>query len=734
MDLFQSSPQNEPLAARMRPRTLDEYIGQDHIVGKGRLLRRAIKADQLSSLIFYGPPGTGKTTLARVIAGTTSSRFLSLNAVLSGVKQVREAITEAQELRDLHGRRTILFVDEVHRWNKAQQDALLPWVENGTIILIGATTENPYFEVNSALVSRSRIFQLKQLQSEDLFGVARQALADRERGYGRWKVTFEEGALEHLVKTADGDARSLLNSIQLAVETTPAVYPPPEGSEIVISSDTAEESIQKKVVLYDKEGDYHYDTISAFIKSIRGSDPDAALYWMARMVKAGEDPRFIFRRMVISAAEDIGMADPQALVQVNAAAQAYDRVGLPEGQFHLTQAALYLATAPKSNSSLAFFDAVKVVEEEAAREVPNHLRDPSRDKHGFGHGEGYNYPHAYRDHWVAQAYLPEGLKGRIFYQPSSQGYEEGIQQDVIRRRELQMAAMIEESLENLSFSPGDKERDAWMRRTRGEAGRFLKDLRTAMFSCRQAERHHKILIWRETSGLLLWEAWRQVPEGGVCAWFPDQKNRDLCEHFTRSLPESERPLFYGGNPEKALDSVNEIREQNGFFEWIFTRDWLSRLPADAWLSEWESLKTLFKPGAVLISAEPLPPMNSRLSHFLTEGERDLKDWQEILQAEDRIYRERYPGLESEEAIQKVFTEGGATAVSTSLMSTEDERIITEEQLSGWLDPGRKGSMGSRMTEILGAPLAEEYRQYCLGRLKGLRVSWKSFYVILQVSL
>ena len=310
MELFTQAPQNEPLAARMRPRNLDEYIGQEHIVGKGRLLRRAIQADQISSLIFYGPPGTGKTTLARVIAGTTSSRFISLNAVLSGVKQVREAIEDAQQTRDLHGRRSILFVDEVHRWNKAQQDALLPWVENGTIILIGATTENPYFEVNSALVSRSRIFQLKQLRSEDLREVALQALADRERGYGRWEVDFEEGALEHLVKTADGDARSILNSLQLAVETTPASYPPPDGGAIHITMETAEESIQKKVVLYDKEGDYHYDTISAFIKSIRGSDPDAALYWMARMIRAGEDPRFILRRMIISAAEDVGMADP----------------------------------------------------------------------------------------------------------------------------------------------------------------------------------------------------------------------------------------------------------------------------------------------------------------------------------------------------------------------------------------------------------------------------------------
>ncbi|MBF9018339.1 MULTISPECIES: AAA family ATPase [unclassified Oceanispirochaeta] len=731
MDLFQAAQQNEPLAARMRPRNMDEYIGQNHIVGKGRLLRRAIKADQLSSLIFYGPPGTGKTTLARVIAGTTSSRFLSLNAVLSGVKQVREAIAEAQELRDLHGRRTILFVDEVHRWNKAQQDALLPWVENGTIILVGATTENPYFEVNSALVSRSRIFQLKQLESEDLFEVARQAAADKERGYGKWEIDFEEGALEHLVKTADGDARSLLNSLQLAVETTPDSYPPPGGEKIYITLETAEESIQKKVVLYDKEGDYHYDTISAFIKSIRGSDPDAALYWMARMVKAGEDPRFIFRRMIISAAEDIGMADPQALVQVNAAAQAYDRVGLPEGQFHLTQAALYLATAPKSNSSLAFFDAVKVVDEEAAREVPNHLRDPSRDKHGFGHGEGYNYPHAYRDHWVAQAYLPRGLKGRIFYQPASQGFEAGIQQDVIRRRELQMAAMIEESLENLSFSPGDKERDAWMRRTRGNSSRFLEEMRSRMFAPLKTERHHKFLIWRESSGLLLWEAWRRVPEGGVCAWFPEGRNMDLCEHFTRSLPESERPIFFGGRSDTALQDLETIKESCELFETIMIRDWISRLSEENRKAEWEQLRQLLSPGGVLSLSEPLPAMGSRLSDFLPDGAESLDEWQSIREAEDAVYREAYPGLESEETVLALLKEMGASDSAAEILNSSEDRILSTEQLNNWFNTERPGSLGFRMKAVLGEKKMESYSSYCLKHLEGARVKWNSCRIILR---
>ena len=336
MELFSQTENEEaPLAFRMRPRNIDEFIGQDHIAAPGRLLRRIIQADRMSSIIFYGPPGTGKTTLARVIANTTSSSFITMNAVLDGVKNLREGIAEAQSHRDLYGRRTILFVDEVHRWNKSQQDALLPWVENGTVILIGATTENPYFEVNKALVSRSRIFQLKPLTEKNLYDIAMQAINDTARGYGRFEVSFEEGALEHLIKTANGDARSLLNAVELAVETSAEDYPPQPDTPIRVSMDAAEESIQKKALLYDKEGDYHYDTISAFIKSIRGSDPDAALYWLATMVRAGEEPRYIFRRMLISASEDIGLADPQALGVVESAAAAFDRVGLPEGRFHL---------------------------------------------------------------------------------------------------------------------------------------------------------------------------------------------------------------------------------------------------------------------------------------------------------------------------------------------------------------------------------------------------------------
>ncbi|MBL0713645.1 MAG: AAA family ATPase, partial [Desulfosarcina sp.] len=394
----QDSQRYSPLAARMRPRTLDEFVGQAHIAAPGRLLRRAISADQLTSIIFHGPPGTGKTTLAMVIANTTRSRFVSLNAVLTGVKDLREAISGARRHWDENERRTILFVDEIHRWNKAQQDALLPWVENGTVILVGATTENPYFSVNSPLVSRSRVFRLEPLGKADLFAVALRALADTERGYGALRVQVRPDALEHLVNVANGDARSVLNALELAVETTP---PDDEGT-VVVDMAVAEESIQRRAVLYDRDGDAHYDTISAFIKSLRGSDPDAALYWLAKMVHAGEDPRFMFRRMLILASEDVGLADPEAIGVVTACADAFDRVGLPEGRFHLAEAALYLATAPKSNSALAFFDAFHTVEKEGKTDVPSHLKDASRDKLGFGHGEGYLYPHAYRDHWTAQ--------------------------------------------------------------------------------------------------------------------------------------------------------------------------------------------------------------------------------------------------------------------------------------------------------------------------------------------
>ncbi len=496
----------EPLAARMRPRTLDEFWGQTHILAPGRLLRRAIEADQLSSVIFYGPPGTGKTTLARIIANTTSSKFLSINAVLAGVKEIRDSIEIAKQNFGLIGRKCILFVDEVHRFNKSQQDALLPWVENGTITLIGATTENPYFEVNKALVSRSRIFQLMSLTEQDLRGIALQALRDETRGYGLLPVNLREEALAHLVNVANGDARALLNALELAVTTTPRN----ELGLIDITLEVAEESIQQRAVLYDKEGDAHFDTISAFIKSVRGSDPDAALYWLARMVQAGESPNFIFRRLLISACEDIGLADPHALGVVEACAQAFDRVGLPEGRYHLAHATLYLATAPKSNSSMAFFDALSTVQKETSYEVPDPLKDASRDKE-LGHGLGYLYPHAYRDHWVAQQYLPKGLQGRVFYHPTTMGYEASICEKVTANREAQIALYEEMAAHDGVGSAEER----WIGRTFDGGAERAAATRDEIFALVNPDKNARVLDINAASGLLTFEALRRCSEGGV---------------------------------------------------------------------------------------------------------------------------------------------------------------------------------------------------------------------------
>lgn len=524
-------PANEPLAARMRPRSLDEFWGQSHILAKGRLLRRAIEADQLSSVIFYGPPGTGKTTLARIIANTTRAKFLSLNAVLCGIKEIREAIDAAKQNFSLVGRRSILFIDEVHRFNKSQQDALLPWVENGTITLIGATTENPYFEVNKALVSRSRVFQLQSLTETDLRGIAMQALRDEDRGYGLLPVIMREEALAHLVNVANGDARALLNALELAVVTTP----PNDEGQIEITLEVAEESIQQRAVLYDKEGDAHFDTISAFIKSIRGSDPDAALYWLARMVQAGESPNFIFRRLLISACEDIGLADPQAVSIVESCAQAFDRIGLPEGRYHLAHATLYLATAPKSNSSMAFFDALSVVQKETSYEVPNPLKDASRDKDGLGHGMGYLYPHAYRDHWVAQQYLPDGLQGRLFYHPTNMGYEATIAEKVAQNREAQLA-LSEERRESQMTTAEER----WIGRTFDGGAARTQAIRDEIFELTHPKPNARVLDIHAASGLLSFEALRRCPEGGVFSLVLPSTIADNFEGLMAQKNEMER--------------------------------------------------------------------------------------------------------------------------------------------------------------------------------------------------
>ena len=445
MDLFDHAMQDRmkreaPLADRMRPQTLDDIVGQDHIIGEGRLLRRAIQADRLfSSIILYGPPGTGKTTLARVISNLTKAHFSNLSAVLAGVGDLRQVIAEATERRRLYQRRTILFIDEVHRWNKSQQDALLPHVETGLVTLIGATTQNPYFDVIKALVSRSRIFEMHSLSDDDVRNLLNRALADPENGYGKLNVELAEEAMAHLARTAGGDARNALNALELAVTTT---QPETDGT-IHIGLEVAQESIQKRAVLYDKTDDAHYDTISAFIKSVRGSDPDAALYWLAKMLYAGEDPRFILRRLIVLAGEDIGMADPMGLVVANAAAQAYEYIGLPEGIFPITEATIYLATAPKSNSAFAYHAALQEIETNGAGPVPIHLMDSSRDAKGLGHGQGYDYPHVHEGHWTPQQYLPQNMRGRVFYDPSDQGYEAEVRARVSRWREAQAKALAD---------------------------------------------------------------------------------------------------------------------------------------------------------------------------------------------------------------------------------------------------------------------------------------------------
>ena len=437
MDLFeymreQQKETEAPLASRLRPTTLDEMVGQQHIIGKDKLLYRAIKADKLSSIILYGPPGTGKTTLAKVIAHTTSAEFLQINATSAGKKDMEEVIAQAKNNQGMYGRKTILFIDEIHRFNKGQQDYLLPFVEDGTIILIGATTENPYFEVNGALLSRSIIFELKSLSKEDIRTLILRAVNDREKGLGAYDAVIDDDALEFLADVANGDARAALTAIELGVLTTERSA----DGKIHITLAVASECIQKRVVKYDKSGDNHYDTISAFIKSMRGSDPDAAVYYLARMLYAGEDIRFIARRIMICASEDVSNADPMALVVATSAAQAVERIGMPEARIILAQAVTYVASAPKSNAAYMAVDhALESVRNHKIGAVPNHLRDAHyKGAAKLGHGIGYKYAHDYPDHYVKQQYLPDELLGTTFYEPTENGYEKNIKEYLERIR------------------------------------------------------------------------------------------------------------------------------------------------------------------------------------------------------------------------------------------------------------------------------------------------------------
>lgn len=432
MDLFDymrsaTQEKESPLASRMRPRTLDEVVGQRHLIGKDKLLYRAIKADKLGSVIFYGPPGTGKTTLAKVIANTTSADFRQINATVAGKKDMEEVVRAAKDSLGMYGKKTILFVDEIHRFNKSQQDYLLPFVEDGTLILIGATTENPYFEVNGALLSRSQIFELKSLEREDVKELICRAISDNERGLGGYGAVIDEEAAEFLADVAGGDARAALNAVELGVLTTERDT---TDGRIHITLEVAQECIQKRAVRYDKDGDNHYDTISAFIKSMRGSDPDAAVYYLARMLYAGEDIKFIARRIMICASEDVGNADPQALTVAVSAAQAVERVGMPEAQIILSQAVTYVATAPKSNAAVcAISEAMDAVKNQQNMPVPAHLQDAHyKGSADLGRGTGYRYAHDYPNHYVKQQYLPDGMEGQTFYHPADIGYEKKIRE------------------------------------------------------------------------------------------------------------------------------------------------------------------------------------------------------------------------------------------------------------------------------------------------------------------
>ena len=754
MDLFEHAHQKRleqeaPLAARMRPRTLDEYVGQEHIIGPGRLLRRAIQADQLGSLIFYGPPGTGKTTLARVIANTTRAHFIALNAVLSGVKDIREAVADAQERAKHYSQGTILFVDEVHRFNKAQQDALLPWVENGTVIFIGATTENPYFEVNKALVSRSRIFQLQPLTGQHLHAIIRQALADASRGYGDLAIVLDRAAADHLVDVANGDARAVLNALELAVETTsptpldtlrgdladwaatvqsPLVDLPSTQEAIHVTLAIAEESIQHRAVLYDKEGDYHFDTISAFIKSLRGSDPDAALYWMAKMIYAGESPRFLFRRMFIFAGEDVGMADPLAVQVVAACAQSFEWVGLPEGRFPLAQAALYLATAPKSNSTFALFDALETVEREADSGVPNHLRDGNRDKEGFGHGEGYLYPHAYRDHWVAQQYLPTSLQGKIFYQPSDQGYEAGIADQVARRREAQLAAMLEagdgDVVEMLTYSPDDPAKDRWLQRTISSSGQRLGDLRDRVLDHARLARHSLVLDLKTASGLLTWEALRRVPEGGVYTLARSVRDADALTQLTARLADVEQPIILQG---EIVDLPMLLADQAGmrFDALIGYNAFLDQ--ADK-AGQAAVLARLLSPTGVISLAERVPRHTQRL-HKLVDLDGLAVDLRtRMIQAEEAIYADAADPLVSwdEETLAQALRAAGLTVTATGVTESNDLKI-TDALLQRWFAPamGDKPSYGQRLAVALSPEEVQQVQDLFVRQLRNQVVTWHS---------
>ena len=641
-DLFshrreQSLRRIAPLADRLRPRSLDDFVGQEAILGPGRLLRRAIAADRVGNLILHGPPGVGKTTLARIIAGSTRAHFSSLNAVLAGVKELRAEVEAANRRLEQHGLRTILFIDEVHRFNSAQQDALLPWVENGTLSLIGATTENPFFEVNKALVSRARLFRLQPLEPPHLRQLLERALADAETGYGGRAIRLDPAAAAHLVDVAGGDARSLLNALELAVETTQ----PSADGEIHIDLAIAEESIQQRAVLYDKQGDAHFDTISAFIKSLRGSDPDAALFWLARMVEAGENPRFIFRRMLIAAGEDIGLADPQAIVVVEACAAAFDRVGLPEGLYHLATASLYLAGTEKSNSSLGVFDALRVVRSANRQQVPPHLRDAHRDGDAFGDGVGYRYPHAYTEHWVAQQYLPRSLQGQVFWQPGALGWEGALQLRLQQRRAAQLASAAETGIEQpelLSHGPEEPLLESWLQRQASAEGERLDRLRQRFWQGNAIGRLDRVLVLEAHSLLWALDPLQLASEGEVVISVADGAALERLQAQLQVLDQLRRPLLLppaSGDGPTLAQALTQGPAGARRFEWVAARQPCRGLEATDLAGWLDQLELLTAPGSQvrLLFSQPLLAPAAALVALEGKGAAARRQLAEVLELE-----------------------------------------------------------------------------------------------------
>ncbi|MCR4573143.1 MAG: AAA family ATPase, partial [Lentisphaeria bacterium] len=581
-------------------------------------------------------------------------------------------------------------------------------------------------------VSRSRIFQLKPLDNENIKDIIRQAIKDPVRGFGAKKIQFDDDALDHLADVANGDARAALNALELAVETTPE----DDEKVIHITMAVAEESIQKRAVLYDREGDCHFDTISAFIKSMRGSDPDATFYWLAKMVYAGEDPRFIFRRMTIFCSEDIGMADPKALPFVIAAAEAFDRVGLPEGHYPLAHAALYCATAPKSNSVMGFFDALKVVGSEREDEVPNHLRDASRDKEGFGHGVGYQYPHAYRDHWVAQQYLPDSLQGKIFYEPGTIGYEATLADTVRDRRELQLAAIRENDArlappEILTFSPADKNTERWLARAADNLAPQLAAIRERLFALHPVQRHDLVLDLTADAGAFLWEAVRKAPEGGVWGFVKNQQNADILLEQAQNLNSLRRPNFLVAKAETAFDAINQSEWKDVRFDVILGRNFLANA-ADKKTAVQNIVKLMNARESSIVLAENIARHTQRLAALIQDiGQEWLP---RIRQAEDDIYANPDDPLVNwdEKTLAALFEDAGRSVKTIELQSFTREVIISSAQLQHWFD-NAPGSFRSRLLKLCAADDVDAFFNAVRSNLLNHKVQWTTQVAFLHIA-